>query len=383
MSTRTHARFVLLVIWLATSASHAGDVPALGPAGGAAGKTVPAVGGPPVTDPVYLGWNRGCVVYRYSHADGKWRSWTGPKAFLPDKLIPAVGPAAAAGVDPGTGYGGWLFDLHAEKWTTIPPSPIAPPRGSMDPIAAAFVGHELVVWGADDGDVQGAALDTKALTWRPVAKAPVPPRYRCVTAVAGTKLLVWGGYGPWDERRSGPLDSGAVYDAPTDTWTKMPPAPVEGAPSWSAGAESNGRLVVVGYWPGGRQGAMVFDPAAGKWEALPDVPFAAGSYSSCAADKDRLFVWSGNPPGARGATAEGAVYEFAKRKWQKLPEAPIEPRVLAFARVQGPAVTFWGGWLSSPTEFMMDGATYDAASRTWKAIARLPGDAPYEMHPGW
>lgn len=336
-----------------------------------------------VTDPVYVGWDRGCVVYRYSRPAKKWSSWKGPKAFLPEKAIAVVGPHAAAALDPAAGYGGWLFDLHAEKWSTIPQSPIAPPRGNMDPVAAAFVGGELVVWGAE-ADIQGAALDTRTLKWRPIANAPVVPRRRCVTAVVGTKLLVWGGYGRLNERMTGPLDDGAVYDAASDTWAKLPPPPVEGPRYGPAAAESNGRLVLFGGRgrAGVPFGGAVYDVAAGACDTLPDAPLDIGVNGACAADKERLFVWSGSSVAGGGAPG-GMVYDFRTRKWSKLPEAPIPPRLLSFARVHGSSLTVWGGWVSTPPAFMMDGATYDALTGTWDEIATLPGDVPYEMHPGW
>ena len=347
---------------------------------------VPAPAEAPVTDPVYIGWERACVVYRYSPAEDKWTSWKGPRALLPRTVIPIVGAHFAAALDPGAGYAGWLFDLDARRWTKVPPSPIAAPQGIMDPIAAAFVGSELVVWGAMNGDVQGAVLDTQALRWRPVARAPVVPRYRCVTAVLGSRLMVWGGYGPLGPRRIGPQEDGAIYDASNDAWTRLPPPPVPGHRYGCAAGVIGGRFVVFGGTIGGHaaRGGMTFDPATGKWDVIPDAPAHVGAMAACAAAGDRLFVWSGTPDGGGGgATAEGAVYDLRTRRWTKLPEAPIPPRLLGFARLDEHGATVWGGWESSPEAFLMDGARYDFDKQAWRAIAPLPADVPKEMHPGW
>src|SRR4051812_554959 len=183
-----------------------------------------------VTDRVCVTWEKGCVVQRYSPGQGKWLTWEGPRSVLPLKVVPAVGPHAAGALDPMRGCSGWLFDLHTEKWTGIPRSPVLPPGGMVTPTTAAFVGERLVVWGRIDQDpnddaAQGAVLDTKTMTWTPMAKAPVVPRYRCVTAVVGSRLLLWGGYGPTGPNRIGPLADGAVYDVDKDAWDKIPDPP--------------------------------------------------------------------------------------------------------------------------------------------------------------
>ena len=339
-----------------------------------------------VTDPVYIGWDRACVVHRYSPAEGKWSSWKGPRAFVPRAAIPVVGPHAAAVLDSAGSYDGWLFDLHAKTWSAIPASPFKRKGGIMDPVTAAFVAGDLVVWGLIAGDVQGAVLDTRAMKWRPMAAAPMVPRYRAAAAVAGSKLMIWGGYGPLGPRRIGPLEDGAVYDASTDTWLKMPPPPTPGHRYGCSAMTSKGRFILFGVAKGGGPAAegMVFDPATGKWDTIAAPPVEVGVQSACAADDERLFVWSGR--GAAGgpeASAAGAVYDFRTRKWTRLPEAPIVPRVLASARIHGRAVTVWGGWEEGPTVFLMDGATYELGAGAWTEIAPPPGDVPPEMHPGW
>jgi hypothetical protein len=358
--------------------------PANAPADG--GKT-PAVG-----DPVCVGWEDRCVVYRLSAADGAWVTHKGPAAAaLPRKVIPAVGPHAAAAVSSDDGYGGWLFDLDTARWSTVPKSPVAAPRGLLDPIAFAFVGRHLIVWGAIGSDPEGAVLDTTTMKWRPMAQAPVTPRFRSLAAAVNDKLVVWGGYGlqgPRGQRGPiGPLADGAVYDVPTDTWVKMPPAPVADFPYGSSCVVWRGRFVVVG----GRIGRtfvrspMVYDPATRKWDTLPPLPMELAVNGTAAALADRLFMWSGSSSANDAATPNGAVFDFWTRQWKPLAEAPVDPRSLAFAKAAGSAVTVWGGWSQGRrrVNFHRDGATYDIDKGTWTQILDLPADVPYEMHPGW
>ena len=337
-----------------------------------------------VTDPVYVTWDHACVVFRYT-AQGKWERWASARAVLPEKVITAVGPHAAAALDPEEGYGGWLFDLHSHAWTKIPPSPIGRPPGIMDPIAVVFVGGQLVVWGAMGGDPQGAVLDTATMKWQPSAKAPVVPRYRCVTAVLGSKVMVWGGYGPLGPRRIGPQVDGAVYDVATDTWAKLPAPPVAGHRYGCAAVTTRGRFVIVGGLIDGKvaSSGMAFDPAAGKWEIIPPAPVPVGAHPACAADDDRLFLWSGTGPEGSGTSRGGAVYDFWTRKWTTLPEAPIPPRLLAFTRIDAHGATVWGGWDSDPMTSRTDGARFDFDKRAWQALPPMPHDIPEELHPGW
>jgi hypothetical protein len=289
-------------------------------------------------------------------------------------------------LDSAAGYAGWVFELNAKKWSAVPRSPIAPPRGAIDPITAKFVGDEVIVWGADDGKTQGAVLDTRTLEWRALPNAPIAPRYRRAAGVVGSRLLVWGGYGPAPGLKTGPLDDGAVYDASTNRWSAMPAIPVEGLRSHCAGAVANHRFVVIGRRLGepSRPKGAVFDPETGQWDVLPDPPFEVGVDAACAATADRLVVWSGKS-GGHGLLATGACYDFWTRKWQKLPESPIAPRMLAFSRLDGTRLTVWGGWLEMghPATFLRDGAAYDFERKSWEKLPHLPGETPYAMHPGW
>jgi N-acetylneuraminic acid mutarotase len=293
-------------------------------------------------------------------------------------------------VDPSDQFAGRLFDLHEGRWTEIPASPVGGPGLSGDAITCAFVGdHRLVVWGRR-GPPQGAVLDTTTMKWTPMAEAPVPPRYRCASASVGSKLLVWGGYGPLDPRRIGPLEDGALYDVETNTWEKLPAPPVPGHRYGVSAATWNGRFVLFGA--SGRRGdlqriGLTFDPATRTWEAMAECPFDVGVHSATAVAGDRLFVWSGSSRGGGGGgdSPDAAAYDFRTRQWHKLPGAPIPPRKLASARAHGSRVTVWGGWTSDGDHdaSLQDAATYDFETGNWEKIAPVPAGVPYELHAGW
>jgi hypothetical protein len=342
----------------------------------------------PVTDPVCVGWDKACVVYRYSAAAGKWGTFKGPRAALPLLVTAAVGPSSAAALDPEDQYSGWLFDLHAEKWAKVPPSPIEGRGITQDAAPVVFVGAELVVWAPRPGPSRGAVLDTRTMTWRRTAEAPVAPRNRCLTAVVGDRVVYWGGYGPYPVggKRTGPaygpLADGAVYDVRRDAWEKIPDPPVPVSTYGLGGAAWNGRLVLVGGKSrDGAQTWLTYDPAARTWEKMADCRYDLGLFPTCAVNGNRLFVWSGSPPAARNEAAAsiGAVYDFKKRTWDTIPEAPIPPRSGAYARPQGAGgIIVWGGWDARDVDSLSltDGATYDVDARQWRKIEPMPAAIP-------
>jgi hypothetical protein len=304
-------------------------------------------------------------------------------------------------LDPWQQYSGWLFDLHTQRWTPIPVSPIAGPTNHVDPITVAFLEGRLLVWGLTKGPPHGAALDTEAMRWKPIADAPINLRVRALARAAGDKLYVWSGFGPGSPLNNGgfgPQNDGAVYDATRDQWKRLPEPKAQIGLYGQAAALRGDRFIVFGgRAPGGQRpmGAVVrsgiiFDPADVSWDLIPDSPFDIAIMPACAAAGDELFIWSGQSAAAEVAGAsklctEAAVYNFVTRKWERLPEAPLKPRSLSFTKGSGRTVTVWGGWDSSanPAKFHRDAATFDLEKRVWRRIPDLPGDVPYALHPGW
>ena len=344
----------------------------------------------PVDDPVCLGWQDGSwVVHRYVPSTGNWSSWPSPASALPKKAVHAVGAHAVAVLDPWQQYSGWLFDLHAQRWTPIPVSPIPGTTNNLDPITAAFLENHLVVWGLTKGPPHGAVLDTGTMRWKPIADAPINVRVRALARTTGEKLYVLGGFGPnppLHNARFGPQNDGAVYDLKLDEWQKLPEFGV-GPRGFYGHAIANWRDRVVVF--NGRGGA-VLDQAKGAWEPIPATPTDNSIMAACTVADDQMLIWSGrsaaaDATGETKACADAAAFDFVTRKWEQLPGAPLAPRYLSNAKSSGRTVTIWGGWDSSerPAEFHRDAATFDLEKRLWQRIPDLPGEVPYALHPGW
>ena len=86
---------------------------------------------------------------------------------------------------------------------------------------------------------------------RTISSAPVAPRVRTHAAWSGQELLVWSGVEPDDAKDEAfdIVDDGAAYDPTTDSWRKLPTAPISGRAS-AAAVWAGDRLVVWGGFSG-------------------------------------------------------------------------------------------------------------------------------------
>ena len=118
--------------------------------------------------------------------------------------------------------------LARGEWEMVTDGPAAGRRSPR----TAWSGREALVWAE-----QPAAYDPAARSWRQLAGAPVGPRSDPAVVWTGEPgapghglLIVWGGGTvEADWRRDG-----AGYDPKTDTWSRLPAAPLaprRGAPA--------------------------------------------------------------------------------------------------------------------------------------------------------
>src|SRR4051794_30092441 len=82
-------------------------------------------------------------------------------------------------------------------------------------------------------------------SWRRIVKAPIAPAGGMAAAWTGHQLVVWGGGagggGNWQ-----PASAGAAYDPAAGRWAVLPPAPVPGRIGASAGWTGRGGLFLGG-----------------------------------------------------------------------------------------------------------------------------------------
>ncbi|HEY3238105.1 MAG TPA: hypothetical protein VGL92_00980 [Acidimicrobiia bacterium] len=123
--------------------------------------------------------------------------------------------AGCVGIDAGSRVifagEGLVYDPQADRWATVAASPFADPF--LDGKARAWTGNRVLLWGGGryTGDAEapptdvprdpaGMAYDPAADRWTPLPPAPIASRARTRGVWTGAEFLVWGGEGAYQER---------------------------------------------------------------------------------------------------------------------------------------------------------------------------------------
>jgi galactose oxidase-like protein len=161
---------------------------------------------------------------------------------------------------------GAAFDPRNNRWRQIPEAPLSPRRLA----AAVWTGEELFVWGGKAPDetnlADGARLDPETNRWTKSAPAPLMPRYfPSIVRVPGG-VFVWGGIGEYEEGAQGPpyFKDGAIYEPETDRWRSLPRAPLAGREGAELAVAGKRIIIWGGCCPGSDQvytDGAVFEPS--------------------------------------------------------------------------------------------------------------------------
>jgi N-acetylneuraminic acid mutarotase len=160
----------------------------------------------------------------------------------------------------------------------------------------------------------GAAYDPSRDRWRLLADAPLDPRGWHTAVWTGREMLVWGGV---EEPRSDcydcgyPSDAGA-YDPRADTWREIDPGGLSGRVEHSA--VWTGRWMIVyggsapgGGQPGGKDDGAVYDPGSDSWSRLPEAPIRGRYRHAALWNGHAMIVWAGQRPNG-GPFFDGALF---------------------------------------------------------------------------
>lgn len=216
--------------------------------------------------------------------------WTG-------KIVYAWSGRAAAAYDPTT-----------DTWQELP----TPPDGApSDPLAVAWTGSELIVWGSttrSSPTAMGVAYDPDRGDWRHLPEAPIT-----ITQGGGiwtgAQLIVYGARLDGNNRSTTATSVGAAYDPASDDWQELPPS--ELSPQAASIAWTGQVLVAWDY----ELAAGAYDPAAATWTGLPDLPLAFQEcYPDSAVLEDgRVFAWY---------CGQAALLDPEAGRWEEI-ETPI------------------------------------------------------------
>jgi N-acetylneuraminic acid mutarotase len=241
-------------------------------------------------------------------------------------ILAGLALPALRGLQRGTTLG----SVPGNSWRVLAPAPLSP--RSVAP--AVWTGTRMLVWGGAGsqrvgngirlkGLADGAAYAPRLDRWTRIAPAPLPGMIAPVAVWTGTRMLVWGA------ADMTATTAGAAYDPVTDTWQPIEPAPLP-ARSAATGVWTGGELLVWGGWahrtdtsPGGDvvDGAA-YDPATDTWRRLPDAPLPAGGAQTAAWTGSALvaFTFSGD----RDPVCVGAAYTPVTNSWRRLAACPFD-----------------------------------------------------------
>jgi N-acetylneuraminic acid mutarotase len=223
--------------------------------------------------------------------------WTG-REVLVWSSSPAAGPAPGREVV-------LAYNPTSNHWRTLPASGLAPRGGAI----TAWTGAELFVWSGDTGSgsdavastgrfsSDGARLDPATNTWRRLPAAPVPARGVASAVWSGHEVLLWGGV----TANGTDVGKGAAYNPATNTWRALPASPLRAKAS-AAGVWTGRYFIVIGgaagyNLPTPGPGAAAYNPATNTWTALPAAPpypLQPGGPTFAADQREAAFaVWTG------------------------------------------------------------------------------------------
>ncbi|MGF1665167.1 MAG: hypothetical protein ACFCVC_02730 [Acidimicrobiia bacterium] len=134
-----------------------------------------------------------------------------------------------------------------------------------------------------------------------VDPGPLDFRIGPLTVWTGTEMLIYGGQTEGEGRRT----DGAAYDAGTQTWRTIAPAP-EGAGS-TIGVWTGDELVVISSLT-----TVAYDPAQDRWRTVADAPLGLDWTTSF--DGSGVVAWS-------GAGVERLA--LGADAWEQLPAVPF------------------------------------------------------------
>ncbi len=238
--------------------------------------------------------------------------------------------------------------------------------------------NRMIVWGgcgntaypstgclyADTGGRYDPALDTWTAT--SIAGAPAARGgHTAVWADTTGEMIVWGG---WDDATSAYFNTGAKYNPSSDTWTatstgaNAPTARLFHSAVWAGGATN--RMIVWGGYDGGSVSlntGAVYDPSTNSWTN------ATSTLNAPAGRETHPAVWTGTEMVVWGGWAwdlwsgayldTGGKYDPSSDTW-----IAVTPTNAPLARMRHTAVwtgtemIVWGGWDGSA--YLSSGGRY-------------------------
>jgi hypothetical protein len=180
----------------------------------------------------------------------------------------------------------WVFDAGA--WTQL--APATSPFGRANGVLIEHGGRAILTGGVGrppSGSIQvvGETWAFDGATWSELAGVAIPGRQGLSGAVAGDRVVVFGG----STTSVGRLDDGYALGA-SGAWTELPKAPAARRDA-SMTAVGDVAYLTGGSTPGASDEVIRIDGAA--WETVGTLPLGGRAYHSTGALAGRVVVFGG------------------------------------------------------------------------------------------
>jgi N-acetylneuraminic acid mutarotase len=281
---------------------------------------------------------------------GSWRFETQMPQTIAEGGAAAIGPViySAGGTPPGNLRRMLAFDTRSGKWS----EPSQLPTGLNHVQATTYRGDVYLAGGYLDGLEATSNFwryDPRTREWTRLPPMPLA-RGAAAAGVIGDKLYVADGapqvFGV--SNPPSPFKDLAVYDFATASWSSGPEAPF--AVHHVNAAVLDGKLYLAGGRVDVEQSSDKFfryDPATARWEVLPDLPLGKTSSAGIVAAGGRIVVIGGDDEvgwkdGDGWVTPTAWAFDPAADRWQRLPDLAIERHAVG-AAVAGGRIYAIGG----------------------------------------
>lgn len=243
---------------------------------------------------------------------------------------------------------------------------------------------------AGTGPERSARGAEVAPEWRRLPESPLSPRDHAVVVGVGQRVLVVGG---WEflcppladcMTPAAPLFAdGAVYDADTDSWRSIAPAPFGVIRQEYATAAMDGSAYMVGCADGprcdGPPRLLSYELASDHWTDHGPIPHSTGSRHLVPLG-GALLAYSGSDE--QGEQPD-LVFDPAKSTWTQLPDDPLPRTFDRFLVATSGDLVLTGSSiaaLDSGEDTTKLAARFDADSDRWIRLPDAPGQG-YQIFP--
>ena len=213
--------------------------------------------------------------------------------------------------------GGAVLTVLANAIAALPSAGAAPPT-----VCVGEASNCLVIAGSAERLAEGS--------WTSIPAGPLSARSGQVTLWTGRQLLIWGGLPASSQAPA--LSDGATYQPASNTWSLLPPGPLEARTGSTA--VWTGREALI--WGGARlighsglfyfSGGAGYDPVTRRWRHIPAAPIAGRTDAAGIWTGRDFVVLGGDGPDALTGYTDGAAYNPITNSWRRLPPLPLSAR---------------------------------------------------------